>query len=149
MTNISPPTMNPSEAPSSPARRVQLWRSGLIAMGVATTVNLLLFAASSIAEVSFLIRLSGAVDPSAVTVAHVVLMTMIPFVIGLAVAAVLLGRTRHDLRTVAMVGAGIALLSLAGPLTVETDTAAIVILAAMHLVTGVAFVVALRRSREA
>ena len=80
---------------------------------------------------------------------HVALTTLVPFVIGLAVATVASRRPGHGLRNVGVGGVTVALLSLVGPLNLEADTAAKVALAAMHLITGGAFVVGLLRVRAA
>jgi hypothetical protein len=131
----------------SVGRRV--WRPGLVAAGTAALANLALFAASRAAGVSYLVRFSPDADPTRVTAAHVALTTLVPFVAGLAVAVVAARHLRHGLRTVQVLGAALAVVSLAGPLSLEADTAARLVLAAMHVVTGAAFAVALGRARAA
>lgn len=68
---------------------------------------------------------------------------------ALGLPPLVIRRTGHGLRNVGIGGVAVAVVSLVGPLSLEADTGAKVALAAMHLVTGVAFIVALRRVRAA
>jgi purine-cytosine permease-like protein len=136
-------TVNPS------AHRTRIWQPGLIGAIAAAAVNLTLFAVSRAADTSFLVRRSSDADPTEVTALHVLLTTVIPFIVGLAIAVAAERRLRQGLRTLQVVGAAIAVVSLAGPLSVEADTTAKLVLATMHVITGGCFVVAVGRARSA
>lgn len=148
-TQNETPNQTPNQSPDHSASRTTIWRYGLIGAGVAAAMNLMLFALSSAAGVSYLLRRSADADPSDVTAAHVALMTLIPFIVGVAIAAAAARRLRHGLRIVQVVGVVVALLSVGGPLGLEADIAARLTLAAMHLIPGVCLAVALGRVRNA
>ncbi len=68
--------------------------------------------------------------------------------LGWALAALAQRRSRPTLRTVAIIAAAFAVISVAQPLAAEGDTAARLVLASMHLVTGAIFVAAVQRFRR-
>ena len=75
--------------------------------------------------------------------------TAVAIALGLTVTTFVTRRRPRHLRTMQMVAAAVVVVSLAQPLSVETDGATRITLVAMRLVTGAVFVWALRRTRPA
>jgi hypothetical protein len=125
---------------TSPARtsRGRLARAGGIALAAALAGNLALFAVGRTAELDFAIRPAGG-GATTVTAASVVIVTVLALALGTALAAVL-GRLPRPGLAVATVGGAIMLLSLAAPLSAEAANGTKILLTAMHLVTGAAYI---------
>jgi predicted permease len=77
-----------------------------------------------------------------VGVVSVVLTTLLAFAAGWAVLTLAARRSRQWVRVVMAAAAVIAVVSTAGPLSTALDAATGVLLAAMHLITGAAFLAA-------
>jgi hypothetical protein len=136
-------------APRPTSRRPGLpwWQAATAAAGAATAVNLVILLVADLAGASLVLREPGAAD-HVVTAAGVVVSSVGPLTAGLA-AATLLSRWRLGfLRLAQVVGAGLALLTVAGPLTSGTDGTTAAALATMHVVVGVAVVAALEAVRR-
>lgn len=123
-------------------------RRAAMATTAALAGNLALLAAGRAAGASFAVQdraEKGAllqIGPAAVAVS-----TLLPLVVGLGVARALTSRwprTGPALKAVAVV---ITLVSLGMPLAADTDTGTRLLLAAMHLVVGGAYLAALRRTQ--
>jgi hypothetical protein len=104
----------------------------------ATVANVALWAAGRAAGVEFPVSLRGA-PTTQVGLVEVVLTTPLAFALGSAVLALAARRSRRWARVVVAAGAVFAVGSAVGPLSAAQDTASGVLLAAMHLVTGAAF----------
>ena len=132
-----------------PARVVARWRYVLVATVVAAAAAVVVcwvvMLAGTAAGASFVLDDRG--SPHVVRAVDVVLATW-PMVVGVLLAA-LLGRWRAWLlRAGQVVGGLLALLSVAGPMLAITDSGTRLALAVMHLVVGVAAVVALEAIRR-
>jgi hypothetical protein len=111
----------------------------------ATLVNAALWAGGRAADVSFLVS-PPAGDPFQVGVVLVVLTTLLAFAVGSGLLALAARRSRRWVRAVLVAAALLAVVSAAGgPLPAADDLATGVLLAAMHLVTGAAFLVTVSR----
>lgn len=88
-------------------------------------------------------------EPGQVTVIGVIVSSVVPLVIGTGLAAVIGRRWHTVLRIAQVVGAALAVLSVAGPLSLGTDTVTQGALTVMHLVLGVAVVAVLEAIRRA
>jgi hypothetical protein len=108
----------------------------------ATVANVALWVGGRAADVGFLV--SPLVGPPVmqVGVVSVVLTTLLAFAAGWAVLTLAARRSRQVVRVVMAAAAVIAVVSTAGPLSTALDTATGVLLAAMHLITGAAFLAA-------
>jgi hypothetical protein len=113
----------------------------------ATVANVALWLGARAADVDF--RVSPLVGPPVmqVGVVSVVLTTLLAFAAGWAVLTLAARRSRQLVRVVMAAAAVIAVVSTAGPLSTALDTATGVLLAAMHLITGAAFLAAAARVR--
>jgi hypothetical protein len=80
-------------------------------------------------------------------VVSVVLATLLAFAAGWAVLTLAARRSRQWVHVVKAAAAVIAVVSTSGPLSTALDTATGVLLAAMHLITGAAFLAAAARGR--
>lgn len=74
-----------------------------------------------------------------------VLATLLAFAIGWGLLVLAARRSRRWVRAVLIAAALVAVVSAGGPLSAAHDTATGVLLAAMHLVTGAAFLVTASR----
>jgi uncharacterized membrane protein len=108
----------------------------------ATVANVALWVGGRAADVGFLV--SPLVGPPVmqVGVVSVVLTTLLAFVAGWAVLTLAARRSRQLVRVVMAAAVVIAVVSTASPLSTALDTATGVLLAAMHLITGAAFLAA-------
>jgi hypothetical protein len=111
---------------------------------VATLVNAALWAGGRAADVSFLVNpLVG--TATQVGIVPVVLATLLAFAVGSGLLALAARRTRRWVRAVLVAAALVAVVSAGAPLSAAHDTATGALLAAMHLVTGAAFLVTASR----
>lgn len=113
---------------------------------VATLVNAALWAGGRAADVSFLVSPLPGDTATQVGIVSVVLTTLLTFAVGSGLLALAARRSRRWVRAVLVAAALIAVVSAAaGPASAAHDTATGALLAAMHLVTGAAFLVTARR----
>ena len=124
----------------------RLWRHGAVAAAIATAVNLLVLALGRTTGGTFVV-VFGSEPPMPVGVSAVTVMTVVSIALGLALTPLVARAPPRRLRTMQFIGAAVAVASLFQPLTVEADTTTRIALAAMHLITGAAFVLALWRTR--
>lgn len=125
-----------------PARGLSWWQAIGIGVVAATVLNLLILAIGRAAGASFEVVDAGAVH--AVTAGGVITSSVVPMAIG-TVLAVLLGLWWPVfVRLAQVVGGGLALLTVAGPLMGDTDAGTQLALGAMHVVVGVAVVLCLQ-----
>ena len=137
-------------AETTPAVRRRPWQVilvGAVAVGLA---NVLVLALGTLAGASFVVHNDPAV-PHAVGLVDVLVTSVVPLALGTGFAVLLQRWWRHGLLAGQIVGAGLAVLSAAGPLTAVTDAATAVALTIMHLLVGVAVVATLAplRARRA
>lgn len=137
----------PSRSGHLAQRRGLSWWPAIGAAAVAATaVNLLILLIGRVGGASF--ELVDGAALHAVTVGGVLTSSVVPLVIG-TVLATLLGLWWPGVfRLAQFVGAGLALLTVAGPLMADTDTGTRLALAAMHVVVGVAVVLSLEAIRR-
>lgn len=129
-------------SPRVSAQRPNWWQAIVLGVVAATVVNLLILVIGRAAGASFEVIDAGAVHP--VNAGGVITSSVAPMAIG-TVLAVLLGLWWPGfVRLAQVVGAGLALLTVAGPLMSDTDTGTQVALSAMHVVVGVAVVLCLQ-----
>jgi hypothetical protein len=145
-STIRSSTMNATPRSRSTFRR----REGVLAaIGAlaATIANVALWVGGRTVDASFLV--SPIVGPPVmqVGVVEVALTTLLMFAVGWAVLALAVRRSRRWMHIVMAAAAVVAVVSAAGPLSAAQDTATGVLLAAMHLVTGAAFIAAAARVR--
>lgn len=124
-----------------------LRRPALVATAAALGVNLGLLAVGSATGASFAVpdraRPGELMQIGPVPVA---LSTVLPLVVGFAAAALVARRWPGARRVLAVVAVVVTLASLATPLTADTDAGTRLLLAAMHLVVGAAYLAGLRES---
>ena len=128
------------------SRGLNWWQAiGAAAIG-ATIVNLLIL---------FLPRAGGGslelIDAGSVHVVRavdVINASVVPLVVGTALAALLARWWPGFLRLGQVIGGALGLLTVAGPLMADTDTATRLALAAMHVVVAVAVVLGLEAIRR-
>jgi Family of unknown function (DUF6069) len=134
-------TISSSTLDATPRSRSTRWVAAIGALA-ATVANVALWVGGRAADVGFLV--SPLVGPPVmqVGVVSVALTTLLAFAAGWAVLTLAARRSRQFVRVVMAAAAVIAVVSTAGPLSTALDTATGVLLAAMHLITGAAFLAA-------
>jgi hypothetical protein len=139
-------TIGASTLDATPRSRsiLQVAAIGAVAATVANTV---LWAGGRAADVDFMVSLPTG-DLTRVGLVEVVLATLVMFAIGSAVLALAARRSDRWARIVMTAAAGFAVVSASGPLSAALDAATGALLAAMHLVTGTAFVVTAESYRK-
>ena len=125
-----------------PATRRRPWQVILATAAVTALANAVVFALGTLAGASFVVYDDSAV-PHAVGLVDVLVMSVVPLALGAGLAVLLQRWWRHALLAAQIVGASLAVVSVAGPLAARTDTPTMVALAIMHLLVGVAVVAAL------
>jgi hypothetical protein len=115
-----------------------LLTTGAVAAAATAAVNAVIFSLGRAAGVDYVVD-----STTTVAVADVVTFTLMAFAVGLVAAAVARGLRRPGYRALQVVGAVIAVASIAMDLPIDGSPAAKLLLASMHLVTGAGFVVAL------
>jgi len=139
-------TISSSTLDATPRNRSAL-RVAAIGALAATVANVALWAGGRAADVGFLASPPVGDLTIQVGVVLVVLTTLLTFAVGWAVLALATRRSRRWVRVVMAAAAVVAVVSAGGPLSTAHDTATGALLAAMHLVTGAAFVVTAARLR--
>ena len=115
---------------------------------IALVSNLAIWGIGSAAGADFGVQPPGTDTVMEINAVAVALTTIVSMSLGWALAAYSQRRGRPTLRTVAIIAAAFAVISVAQPLAAEGDTAARLVLASMHLVTGAIFVAAVQRFRR-
>jgi hypothetical protein len=138
-------TISSSTLDATPRKR-STRRVAAIGALAATVANVALWTGGRAADVDF--RVSPLVGPvMQVGVVSVVLTTLLAFAAGWTVLTLAARRSRQLVHVVMAAAPVIAVVSTAGPLSTALDTATGVLLAAMHLITGAAFLAAAARVR--
>ncbi|MEU9085954.1 DUF6069 family protein [Streptomyces sp. NPDC048357] len=138
-----------SAVPTAPAVR----RSGLtwwkaLATGAvgAVVVNLIILAVAKLADASLVVVDGG--EEHAITVGGVIGASVVPLLAGTGAALLLALWKPVFLRIAQFVGGGLALLSVAGPMSSGADGGTVAALSLMHITLGVAVVTALELHRR-
>ena len=133
-------TTSPYIAVSAPSRP-----RAAVGATVALVINTGIWIAGRAADVSFLVE--SPIGEMRVGLLEVILGTAIGFAVGFG-ALTWAARRSHTLaRGVLVAAVTVAVLSTLGPLTTAHETSSGALLAAMHLVTGAAFMAALSGTR--
>jgi hypothetical protein len=112
---------------------------------IATLVNAALWAGGRAADVSFMVSSPLGDTAIQVGILSVALTTLLTFAVGTGLLALAARRSRRWVRALLVAAALVAVVSAGAPLSAAQDTATGVLLAAMHLVTGTAFLVTASR----
>jgi Family of unknown function (DUF6069) len=129
--------------------RAHVLRTAGLTTGAALAANLAVFGLARASDVRFLIPQPGsATATQTVTAGAVVAFTLMTMIVGWAIAARAASRHRPTLHTMAIIGAGIALVSTLGPLTLDAGISVKLTLASMHLISGGLYVAGIFRLRR-
>lgn len=118
----------------------------LAAAGAAAVANLLVLAVGAAADSSLVVRDGSTAHD--ITVGGVLVSSLVPVAAGLLITLLLAWWKPVFVRVGQVLGGGLALLSVAGPVTADTDGGTAVTLAVMHLLVGAAVVAALEAHRR-
>lgn len=127
-------------------RLPRLLRVGAIGAVAAAVVNAVIYGLGRVVDVSYTFTEGG--EEQTVDLGAVVGASLITFAVGLVVAAAVVWLGRPDLRIVQWVGGVIAVASTWTSFAIDASFAASATLAAMHIVSGVAYVAALEAVRS-
>lgn len=126
----------------------KIWAYGFGAAGFAAAFNVILLLIGRAANVPFLVPTPG--DPGTlqtVTPIMVIISTVAALGIGVLGTALIAPRIRHGLFRFQVLAAALTVLSLLAPLA-QTEGATTAWLSAMHLISGITFIIGLRGARE-
>ncbi|AQT70806.1 MULTISPECIES: DUF6069 family protein [Streptomyces] len=112
----------------------------------AAVVNLIVFAVAGLAGASLVVVDAGEEHP--ITVGGVIGSSVVPLLVGLGSALLLALWKPVFLRIAQYAGSGLALLSVAGPLSADADGGTVAALSLMHLTLGVAVFATLHLHRR-
>ncbi|WKV75798.1 DUF6069 family protein [Streptomyces sp. PCS3-D2] len=112
----------------------------------AAAVNLAVLAVAELAGASLIVVDGGEEHP--ITVGGVIGSSVVPLVVGVGVALLLALWKPVFLRIAQYAGSGLALLSVAGPLSSDADGGTVAALSLMHITLGVAVFTTLRFHRR-
>ena len=114
---------------------------GLQAAALASVVNVAIYVlGKALFNLPFMVPMQAGAEPNPLPVFMVIFMSAVPGVLAAGVLYGLNRFTRRGLRTFQAVAAVLALLSLAGPLSLPIDGGTIAALASMHLAAAGAIV---------
>lgn len=115
----------------------------LISIGVAVVLNLVVLAVLAATGADLSVTMPGGPGALTIDAVAVVAATAAPLLVAGLVATAILRRVPSLRRWAAWAGLALALVSVIAPLTLQADAATRAGLAAMHVVAGVAWFVAL------
>ena len=121
----------------------RLLGSATIAGLAAVSVNAAIYAVGRAADVEFIAK-QAASGPDHIRLVHVVQLTVMAFAVGVVAALVVNRVRRTGLPSLVVLGGVIAVASTVMDVSIDSAVSAKLLLASMHLVTGLAYVVALR-----
>ncbi|MCX5406550.1 DUF6069 family protein [Streptomyces sp. NBC_00335] len=137
----------PISVPASVRRSGLSWWKALgVGVGGAVVVNLIVLAVAKLAGAPLVIVDGGTEHP--ITVGGVMGASVVPLVVGTGVAFLLALWKPVFLRIAQYVGGGLALLSVAGPLSSGADGGTVAALSLMHITLGVAVVAMVQLHRR-
>ncbi len=122
-------------------------RTSLAILGTSLGLNLLIWAGALLAGADFEVSRAGA-EPMTVGAVTIALMTVAPLLLGGVVLALATRRSPRALTVLGWLGLAIGILTAPMPFTMLAGTGTQVALAAMHVVTGVVWWLALPRSSQ-
>lgn len=122
------------------------WQAIGIGAVAATVINLVVLAIGNAAGASFVYVDAGATGQ--VTAGSVIMSSTLPLIIGTGLAAVIARWWPGVIRVAQVVGAGLALVTIAGVLTMQTDGGTQVALSVMHFVIAPVVVGVLEAGRR-
>ncbi|MGW2272482.1 DUF6069 family protein [Streptomyces yangpuensis] len=148
MSSSTVPGSGSSVQASAPVRGSGFgWWKVLVTGAVgAAVVNLIVFAVAGLAGASLVVVDGGAEHP--ITVGGVIGSSVVPLVVGLGAALLSALWKPVFLRIAQYVGSGLALLSVAGPLSADADGGTVAALSLMHITLGVAVFATLELHRR-
>jgi hypothetical protein len=131
---------------SSAIRTRRLLAIGGIGALAAATTNTVIYAVGRAADVAYVVT-DGRSGVESVNLSAVLSLTLMSFAIGLVAALVGNRFNRHSLRVLQVVGALLALATIGWDFGIDGTNAAKALLASMHIVVGIAYVVSLEVAR--
>ncbi|MEU9143958.1 DUF6069 family protein [Streptomyces sp. NPDC048349] len=138
----------PAGPDAFPLHRLGLtwWKALVIGAVGAVVVNLLILAIAKLGDASLVVVDGGEEHP--IAVGGVIGASVVPLVVGTGAALLLSLWRLAFLRIAQYVGGGLALLSVAGPLSSDADGGTVAALALMHITLGVMVVATLELNRR-
>ncbi|MEU9165162.1 DUF6069 family protein [Streptomyces sp. NPDC048424] len=148
MSSSAVPNSGPAVPTAPSVRRSGLaWWKALATGAVgAAVVNLIVLAVAELAGAPLVVDDGG--EEHAITVGGVIGASVVPLLVGAGAALLLALWKPVFLRIAQVVGGGLALLSVAGPLSSGADGGTVAALSLMHITLGVAVVTALELHRR-
>lgn len=125
----------------------QIWKVGAVAALATAVVNVVILLTAKAAGAEFFVPdMQGRIVE--VGIVQVALMSIVPLMLG-AAAAALAARLSVSLRWVQGAAVVLTLLSFISPLALDSPVSTKLVLSAMHVVAGIAFVAGVERVNQA
>ena len=125
-----------------------LWWGALLAMGVASISNALVFAMAQALGVALRVSMASGQSPQPLPFALVIFASVVPALLAAGLLALLDRLTDRPVRLFQWISAGLALLSLVPPMLQAEGAAAKLILVIMHLIAAAAIIGVLSRVKR-
>ncbi|MFN8632753.1 MAG: DUF6069 family protein [Chloroflexota bacterium] len=113
-----------------------LWWAAMLAIGIASVANALIYALASLFGVELRVALIPGQPPQPLALGLVVFTTVLAALLATGLLAVLLRVTDRPVRTLQWIALVVLVLSLAGPLFQAVGATATLLLILMHLMTA-------------
>ncbi|MEV4947365.1 DUF6069 family protein [Streptomyces sp. NPDC053755] len=148
MSSSTVPDSGPAvpAGPSVPRSGLTWWKLLVTGAAAAALVNLVVLGVAKLAGASLVVVDAGQEHP--ITIGGVLGSSTVPLVVGTGAAMLLALWKPVFLRLAQYVGGGLALLSVAGPLSSDADGGTVAALSLMHVTLGVAVVATLELHRR-
>jgi hypothetical protein len=121
-------------------------QAGALGTAASVVASLAVFGIARAADASMVVVDAG--SPHEVTTGSVTVSAAAPVIVGTVLAALVALRWFTVVRVAQIVGGGFGLVSVAGPLSADTDGGTAAALAAMHVVVAAAYVIGLEVARR-
>lgn len=139
-------TPGPTSARTAQGNGLAWWQAGLAGVLAATVANLVVYAIARGAGASF--EFVDGDTQETINAAAVLMLTVVPMVVGFVLAVLVSLRWLWALRVGAVVGAVLALLTIALPFAVDADGGTQAALSVMHVMVAAGIVLAFEAYRR-
>ncbi|MBA0124430.1 hypothetical protein H0B56_02615 [Haloechinothrix sp. YIM 98757] len=146
MTQTYAAQQSTESTPTRLAHRINPWQAIAVGVVLSGLVNLALYLIGQLAGATFLV--AGESGSDEVTAGMILLFSTVPLAVGTALAVLLASWWTWVLRTAQVIGAALALATIAGIFAAEAGTGTAIALTVMHVVVAVAVVLPLEVVRR-
>jgi hypothetical protein len=124
------------------------WRTGALSAGIAIVINLIVLGLGRVAGADMNVQPPGSPAPMTIGVLQVVATVLVPLLVATVLLIAVRGRGARAWRLLAAVGLAIGLITVAMPVLATATAATTIVLATMHVVTGLVWFVLVWRAAQ-